>query len=96
VALHVYPEQKTGELAFLYVHPSHENQGIGRKLIQFVENRAKELQLNSLFLLSTQAFAYFHTKAAYQEGSPDDLPPDRRKKYDANGRNSRVLIKRFA
>jgi amino-acid N-acetyltransferase len=96
VALHVYPDQKTGELAFLYVHPSHENQGIGRKLIQFVEDRAKELQLDSLFLLSTQAFAYFHTKAAYQEGSPRDLPPDRRKKYDASGRNSRVLIKRFA
>ena len=32
VALHVYPEQAKGELACLYVSPSHENQGIGRKL----------------------------------------------------------------
>ena len=41
VALHVYPEQNKGELACLYVSSSHENQGIGRKLIQFVENRAR-------------------------------------------------------
>ena len=45
VALHVYPEQKKGELACLYVSSSHENQGIGRKLIQFVENKARELGL---------------------------------------------------
>ena len=41
VALHVYPEQNQGELACLYVSSLHENQGIGRKLIQFVENRAR-------------------------------------------------------
>ncbi|MGH7994691.1 MAG: amino-acid N-acetyltransferase, partial [Limisphaerales bacterium] len=29
VALHVYPEQKKGELACLYVNSLHENQGIG-------------------------------------------------------------------
>ena len=45
VALHVYPEQSKGELACLYVNPSHENQGIGRKLIQFVENKAREAGL---------------------------------------------------
>ena len=46
VALHVYPGQNKGELACLYVNPSHENQGIGRKLIQFVENKASELDLD--------------------------------------------------
>ncbi len=45
VALHVYPEQNKGELACLYVSSLHENQGIGRKLIQFVENRARRLGL---------------------------------------------------
>src|SRR6202012_1446513 len=38
VALPIYPEQKKGELACLYVSSAHENQGIGRKLIQYVEN----------------------------------------------------------
>src|SRR6266478_2280633 len=46
VALHIYPEQMKGELAFLYVSPSHENQGIGSKLIQFVVSKARELGLN--------------------------------------------------
>ncbi len=62
VALHVYPEQNQGELACLYVSTSHENQGIGRKLIQFVENRARELGLDELLALSTQAFTYFQSK----------------------------------
>ncbi len=93
VALHVYPEDNTGELAFVFVSPAHENQGIGRKLVQFAENRARELQLARLVTLSTQAFTWFQSKAGFQEGSPSDLPPDRREKYDASGRHSKVLVK---
>ena len=96
VALHVYPEQKKGELACLYVSASHENQGIGRKLIQFVENKARELSLNELLTLSTQAFTYFQSKGGFAEGTPDDLPPARREKYDQSGRNSKVLVKKLA
>jgi amino-acid N-acetyltransferase len=95
VALHVYPEQRKGELACLYVKSSHENQGIGRKLINFVETRARELGLNELLALSTQAFTYFQSKAGFVEGSPDDLPPVRREKYDQSGRKSKILVKRL-
>ena len=94
VALHVYPEQHKGELASLFVDPSHENQGIGRKLIQFVESRARELGLAELITLSTQTFSYFQSKGGFAEGSPDDLPPDRREKYDQSGRHSKVLLKK--
>ncbi len=93
VALHVYPERQQGELACLYVSGPHENEGIGRQLVQFVENRARELGLRELFALSTQAFTYFQSKAGFVEGTPDDLPPARREKYDQSGRNSKVLIK---
>ena len=95
VALHVYPEQKKGELACLYVNPSHENQGIGRKLIQFVENKAREMGLTEIITLSTQAFTYFQSKGGFAEGTPDDLPPARREKYDQSGRNSKVLVKKM-
>jgi amino-acid N-acetyltransferase len=95
VALHVYPEQNKGELACLYVNPLHENQGIGRKLIQFVENKAKELNLAELLTLSTQAFTYFQSKGGFGEGTPDDLPPARREKYEQSGRNSKVLVKKL-
>ncbi|HZT21281.1 MAG TPA: amino-acid N-acetyltransferase, partial [Verrucomicrobiae bacterium] len=95
VALHVYPEQKKGELACLYVSPSHENRGIGRKLIQFVENKAREMGLNELLALSTQAFTYFQSKAGFVEGTPEDLPPARRAQYEQSGRNSKVLVKKL-
>ena len=95
VALHIHPDQNKGELAFLFVSPSHENQGIGRKLVQFIEAKAREMGLAEMFALSTQAFTYFQTKAGFVEGTPDDLPPGRRDKYDQSGRNSKVLVKKL-
>ncbi len=96
VALHVFPEQKKGELACLFVGSSNENRGIGKKLIQFIENKAREMNLAEIFALSTQAFTYFQSKGGFSEGTPDDLPPARREKYDASGRNSKVLVKKLA
>lgn len=95
VALHVYPEQRKGELASLYVSPAHENQGIGRKLIEFVEDRARALGLTELLVLSTQAFTYFQSKARFVEATPDQLPPERRARYEQSGRNSKVLSKKL-
>ncbi|HEY6346323.1 MAG TPA: amino-acid N-acetyltransferase [Bryobacteraceae bacterium] len=94
VALHVYAEQHQGELASLYVDPSHENQGIGRKLMRFIEDKARESGLSELIALSTQAFTYFESKGGFVEGTPDNLPPARREKHNRSGRNSRVLIKK--
>ncbi|KAB2664598.1 MAG: amino-acid N-acetyltransferase [Verrucomicrobia bacterium] len=95
VALHVYPEFGKGELAFLFVSPSHENQGIGRKLVQFVETRARELGLAEILTLSTQAFTWFQNKAGFAEGTPEDLPPARRDRYESSGRNSKILVKKL-
>jgi amino-acid N-acetyltransferase len=95
VALHVYPEESKGELACLYVRPSHENLGIGRKMAQFVEQKARESGLETLLALSTQAFNWFQSKAGFVEGTPDQLPPARRARYDASGRRSKVLVKRL-
>lgn len=95
VALHLYPEDGKGELACLFVRPSHENQGIGRKMVQFVEARARELGLAQLLALSTQAFSYFQRKGGFSEGGPEDLPPARRARYDASGRRSKVLVKKL-
>jgi amino-acid N-acetyltransferase len=95
VALHVYPAQQKGELASLFVDPSYENQGIGRKLLQYVENKAAENGLTELITLSTQAFTYFQSKGGFSEGTIDDLPPERREKYDQSGRHSKILVKKL-
>lgn len=96
ISLHAYPEHSKAELACLYVSPSHENQGIGSKLVAFVENKAKAAGLKEIITLSTQAFTYFQSKGGFVEGTPDDLPPSRRGKYNQSGRNSKVLIKKLA
>ncbi len=95
VSLHVYAGQEKGELASLYVDPSHGHQGIGQKLVRFVEDKAREIGLSELLTLSTQAFTFFELKAGFLEGTPGDLPPERRERYDRSGRNSRVLIKKL-
>jgi amino-acid N-acetyltransferase len=95
VSLHVYAGQQKGELAGLYVEPSHGHQGIGQKLVRFVEDKAREMGLSELIALSTQAFTYFELKSGFVQGTVDDLPPARREKYNQSGRNSRVLIKKL-
>lgn len=93
VALHLYPEQQKAELACLYVAKNYEGQGYGRKLMTFVEQLAAEKGMQFIFLLSTQTFSYFHQKGGYVEVTPDALPPERRRKYEASARNSKILQK---
>jgi amino-acid N-acetyltransferase len=92
VALHIYDEG-SGELACLYVQKDHENEGHGRKLMAFTENLAREKGLRRLFALSTQAYKYLQLKGGFTEASADALPADRRRKYEAGGRQSKVLVK---
>jgi amino-acid N-acetyltransferase len=93
VAMYPYPEHKMAELACLYVSRSNENQGLGRKLISFVESLARERGFSKLIALSTQAFVYLQQKGGFAEAGPEILPPARRAKYEASGRNSRILLK---
>jgi len=96
VALHAYPEDKCGELACLYVHKDHENEGHGRKLMAFTETLAREKGLKQLVALSTQAYKYLQLKGGFREAAPAILPDARRKKYDTGGRQSKVLLKDLA
>lgn len=96
VGLRAYPSDEVAELNCLYVAEAHENQGVGGKLMQFIETRARELGVKRLIALSTQAFNYFQQKGGFKEGDPALLPADRRKKYDASGRKSKILVKDLA
>jgi amino-acid N-acetyltransferase len=93
VAVHFYPEPRKAELACLCVDAKFENQGIGAKLTHYAEAQARALGADELFCLSTQAFNFFVQKGGYRLGTPDDLPPARRERYDRSGRKSLVLTK---
>jgi amino-acid N-acetyltransferase len=93
VAVHSYPGDRKAELACLCVDVKYENQGIGAKLTQYAEVQARALGAAELFCLSTQAFNFFVQKGGFHLGTPDDLPPARRERYDRSGRGSLVLTK---
>lgn len=93
VALHPWPEFNTAELGCLYIRQTHEGMGYGRKLVQFVEKRARDAGYNRIFALSTQAYNFFENKLGFVAADPSDLPPSRREKLLKSGRNSRVMFK---
>jgi amino-acid N-acetyltransferase len=93
VAVTPYLADKKAELECLQVNPAHEHRGIGTKLAARAEQVARDLGVETIFCLSTQAFTFFQHKLGYVEGKPEDLPPTRREKYEQSGRNSKVLLK---
>lgn len=93
IALHFYPDDKKAEMACVCVSGKHENQGIGGRLMQYVEEQSRLAGMRELFCLSTQAVNYFVNKGNYRLATPDDLPAPRRERYDASGRRSQVLAK---
>ncbi len=93
IALHPYAQEQKAEMACVCVSAKYENQGIGARLMQYTEQFARQSGAKELFCLSTQAVNYLVKKGHFQLGTPDDLPPLRRQRYDTSGRRSQVLKK---
>ena len=98
VGLKLYPKASpaAAELECLLVAEAHANQGIGAKLMLYVEGQARESGARRLFALSTQAFNFFQQKGGFREGDPALLPADRLARYAESGRHSKVLYKDLA
>ena len=95
IALHPHAQESKAEMACVCVAPKYENQGIGVRLMNFVEEQARNLGIKELFCLSTQAVNYFVQKGGFRLGKPEELPAARRNRYDASGRRSQVLVKKL-
>ncbi|WP_058615390.1 amino-acid N-acetyltransferase [Tepidimonas taiwanensis] len=92
-ALYPYPEARTGEMASLTVAPQAQGQGDGEKLLKRIEQRARLMGLESIFVLTTRTMHWF-LKRGFQPVAPDWLPEARKRKYDWD-RRSQVLVKRL-
>lgn len=92
-ALYPYPEAKTAEMAALTVSPQSQGQGDGEKILRRIEQRAKAMGLQSIFVLTTQTMHWF-IKRGFVQVEPDWLPEARKRKYNIN-RKSRVLVKKI-
>ncbi len=94
VALYPYPEARTGEMAALTVSPLSQGQGDGERMLKRIEQRARSLGLDSIFVLTTRTMHWF-IKRGFVQVDPDWLPEARKRKYNWD-RRSQVLVKKLA
>jgi amino-acid N-acetyltransferase len=92
-ALYPYPDARTAEMAALTVSPNVQSQGDGERILKRVEQRAKMMGLESIFVLTTQTMHWF-LKRGFAQVDPDWLPDARKRKYNWD-RRSQVLVKKL-
>lgn len=93
-ALYPYPESRTGEMAAVTVSPQSQGQGDGEKVLKRIEQRARAMGLDSIFVLTTRTMHWF-LKRGFIQVDPDWLPEARKRKYNWD-RKSQVLVKKLA
>jgi len=92
-ALYAFPNEKMGELACLTVSPDAQGMGDGEKLMKRIEQRARAMGLDALFVLTTRT-AHWFLKRGFVPAGVDSLPKDRQRMYNWS-RKSQVLLKRL-
>jgi len=90
-ALYPFSEEKAGEMACVAVMPEFRRAGLGEMLMRRIERRAREQQLEALFVLTTRTAHWFRERG-FEEASPDRLPTLKRELYNLQ-RRSKVLMK---
>jgi amino-acid N-acetyltransferase len=89
--LTAHPQEKIGEMACLAVDKQVQGQGDGDRILRRVEQRAKALGLERLFVLTTRTTHWF-LKRGFKNAELSELPPNKRASYNAH-RKSQILIK---
>ena len=92
-ALYPYPDERTAEMAALTVSPQSQAQGDGERILKRVEQRARAMGLQSIFVLTTRTMHWF-IKRGFVQVDPEWLPEARKRKYNWD-RRSQVLVKKF-
>ena len=92
-ALYPFPEEGSGELACLAVHPDFRGQGGGERLMEAIEAKARRQRMKRLFVLTTRTEQWF-VERGYGETTVADLPRRRQTLYNYQ-RRSVVLLKRL-
>ncbi|HHQ69518.1 MAG TPA: amino-acid N-acetyltransferase [Halothiobacillaceae bacterium] len=80
-ALYPFPAEKTAELAALVVHPAYQHGGRAGRLLQYLEDMARQAGLESVFLLSTQSIGFFKERG-FTPLEISELPPQRQQLYN--------------
>ncbi|NOS73198.1 MAG: amino-acid N-acetyltransferase [Methyloglobulus sp.] len=89
MALHSDEQAGFGAIACLAVHPDYQGSARGKRLFEHVHQKAKQLKLKKLFVLSTQTAHWFIEKG-FQPSTIASLPESLKVLYNPE-RNSKVL-----
>ena len=90
--MHFYADKKLAELACLFVKKGHSGMGYGRILVEAAKARARELEAECLFALTTQAAVYLEKEGFEKQEDLSLLPENRLEKWRANNRNAVLMI----
>ncbi len=90
-ALYPYPEDNSGEVACVAIHPDYRKGNRGVRLINTLENVAKNQQLSSIFVLTTVSGHWF-LEQGFIEQAIENLPEGKKQMYNFQ-RKSKVFVK---
>ncbi|WP_394753421.1 amino-acid N-acetyltransferase [Crenothrix sp.] len=90
-ALHADEQEKFGAIACLAVHVNYQGAARGQRLFDYACLKAKKLNLNSLFVLSTQTTHWF-IERGFVLSDINSLPAPLKKLYNPQ-RNSKILYR---
>jgi amino-acid N-acetyltransferase len=90
-ALYPIADSSAGELACLAVNPEYRHGGRGDDLLERIEERARALGLQTLFVLTTRTAHWFRERG-FEPSGVERLPAARASLYN-NQRNSKVFEK---
>ncbi|KAH6824440.1 N-acetyl-l-glutamate synthase 1 [Perilla frutescens var. hirtella] len=92
-ALYPFFDEKRGEVAAIAVSPECRGQGLGDKLLDYIEKKASSLGLQMLFLLTTRTADWF-VRRGFCECSIECIPEERRRRINVS-RKSKYYIKKL-
>lgn len=84
-------QPRVAELACVAVHPDYRQSGRGDALLQALEKRAREQEVERLFVLTTQT-AHWFAERGFEPALVSELPQQRQGLYNFQ-RNSKVYFK---
>ncbi len=90
-ALHPFAGESIAEVAGLAVHPDYRGEQRGGRLLEFIEQRARQRGIGRLFVLTTHTPHWF-LERGYRPAEIGDLPVARQMMYNYQ-RNSKVFVK---
>jgi amino-acid N-acetyltransferase len=92
-ALYPFKDEKMGELACLVSHPKYRRSARADNLVEHVERKARELGLESIFVLTTQSIHWFRERG-FNFSDINELPAAKKEMYNLK-RNSKVLLRKI-